>query len=72
MVNLKEIKAFFANYKHSGEPIILSQCETITDLDKFLESTFAILEANSGNKTMMPYYDRLAKVYKILIQNTNN
>lgn len=71
MANLKEIKAFFKVYKHSGEPVILSQCEIITDLEKYLESTFAILEANSGNKTMLPYYVRLVKVYKILIQNTN-
>ena len=66
MANLKRIKAFFESYEHSGEPIKINEAETVVDLDKFLESMYAVLEANSGNSKMMPYFNRLLKVYKII------
>ena len=42
----------------------LSQCEYITNCDLFLESHFAVIDANRGNKIALPYYNRILKFYK--------
>ena len=65
-VNIKVIEEFFKNYNHNSEPVTLSVCEKIINLDKFVESHLEVLKNNSGNKIVMPFYDRLLKVYHIL------
>ena len=42
----------------------LSDCEFISDTDKFIESHVAYARENNGNPVFKPYYDRLVKLYK--------
>ena len=34
----------------------------VSDVPKFIDTHISFLERNSGNKTFMPYYDRLMKL----------
>jgi len=70
-VKLKVLEKFFEETELSDEPIRFDQCSVITDQKKFVDSHLSILRANSGNKSAMPYYDRLLKYY-YLIKNQND
>ena len=70
MIHLNEIVEYFENHydydfnKHK-DTIELNECTKITDLKTFLDSHISILKNNPGNKTYMPYFKRLYKVYLI-------
>lgn len=66
MISLSELESFFAQWKPSGEEIRLSEHEVIIDPQKFVKSHLNALKGNPGNKTFLPYYDRIVKLYKIL------
>ena len=66
MVNLKTIEAFFDNYQFDENVLILSECETITDLKKYIDTNIHILKSNSGQLRYAPYFYRLERVYKKL------
>lgn len=40
--------------------------ERILNIPAFIDSHVKALEANSGNRTFMPFYNRLINLYKIL------
>lgn len=65
-IKLKELEDFVNNTKFSKEPLQLDQCTLINDRKKFAQSHLNVLKANSGNKTMTPYYDRLVRFYKLI------
>ena len=44
----------------------LSQCETITNMDKFINSHIEVLKSNSGNVAYLPFWERLIKLKGIL------
>jgi hypothetical protein len=68
MSKLDELEEFFKGVDLSKNPIYLDDCTKIVDISKFLESHFHVLRSNSGNKKMLPFYDRLVKM-KNLIEN---
>tara|TARA_R110002051_G_scaffold308116_1_gene379537 strand:- start:26108 stop:26275 length:168 start_codon:yes stop_codon:yes gene_type:complete len=41
----------------------ISPAETITDIDKFIESHEALLKGNASEKIKEPYRDRLKRYY---------
>lgn len=43
----------------------LSRFEMIADSEKFIKNHILTLRNNTGNKTFMPYYDRLMKLKKV-------
>lgn len=59
MIKLKELEDFVSNTKFSEEPLQLDQCTLINNQRQFAESHLQVLKANSGNKTIMPYYSHL-------------
>ena len=65
-VTLKELEEFITSTKFSDEPLRLDQCSVIENRRTFAESHLAVLKANSGNKTMTPYWNRLVKFYKLI------
>lgn len=65
MIKLKELEDFVSNTKFSEEPLQLDQCTLINNQRQFAESHLQVLKANSGNKTIMPYYSRLVRFYNI-------
>lgn len=65
-ITLKILEEFVTSTKFSKEPLQLDQCTLINDRKKFAQSHLDVLKANSGNKTMTPYWDRLVKFYNLI------
>jgi len=75
-VKFQEIEAFFSDYEFSDDEIEISQCETVTNISKFVNSHLAIIKNNQNRpvdarKRLTPYWDRLLKMYKLLNLNWN-
>ena len=64
--NFKELKARLKRFSNYENPIQLNQETTVTNVSKMIETHVSMLEANSGNRTFMPYYDRLVVLLTIL------
>lgn len=64
-MNFNKIKDFFNNTELTDDIIDLDGCTVITNLTTFVNSHIKALESNPNNKTFMPYYDRLLKLYKL-------
>ncbi len=48
------------------EIVELNDCTIILNPKNFYERHIAMLERNKGNKTFLPYYDRLLSFYNII------
>jgi len=64
-MKLDEIEAYLKDAE-LPEYIQLSNAERVTDVRKFVNSHIGTLRANSGNRTFLPYYNRLLALVKIL------
>jgi len=65
-VTIKELEFFFSTHKFEKKEIKLNESETVLDPKATFESHLNILRANSGKKHVMPYYNRLVRIYNIL------
>lgn len=63
---IMKLKAFFNSIDLPAEEIRLSQCEIITDVQKFIDSHLSRVERYNGNMTFEPYLLRLEKLKNIL------
>lgn len=61
---LKILERFVEKGDFGDGHVVLSPGTTITDRKKFAESHLRALKGNKGNKTMLPYYERLSQFYK--------
>lgn len=59
---IKELESYFSNTSIPTNPIKLDVCSTITNTKLFIESHIATARANNGNKTFLPYLNRLNKL----------
>ena len=67
MANIIDIEKFFNTYDFGKcNSIKLSEAEVIVDLQKFVKTNIHLLKSNKGNKTYIPYWNRLFKAYTIL------
>jgi hypothetical protein len=41
------------------EQVRISKCEVVTNVPQMIDSHINILRGNPGNRTYLPYYDRL-------------
>lgn len=65
-VHINEIKRFFEGIEFTDDILQLDQCTTITNLKKFYESHIRVFENYEGDKkNLLPYYNRLLKLYYI-------
>jgi hypothetical protein len=64
-MKLEEIETYL-NSVPLPEYITIQRGEHITDVRKFVDSHISTLRANSGNRTFLPYYNRLLALVKIL------
>lgn len=64
-VSLTVIEEYFKDVEFTDDHLELDQCTTVTNIKAFYESHLTLLKANSGNKLVMPYYQRLLKLYNI-------
>lgn len=63
---IMKLKAFFNSIDLPTEEIRLSQCEIITDVQKFIDTHLIRVERYNGNMTFEPYLLRLEKLRNIL------
>ena len=64
--NFKELKKRLQPFVNMDNQIRLNQETTITNVSVMINSHVKMLEANPGNRTFMPYYDRLVVLLTIL------
>ena len=62
---LNELEQFFKSATLPKE-IQLSQCEKVTDVKKFINTSLANCRAGKGLKTFEAAYDRLMKLKELL------
>jgi hypothetical protein len=59
---ISELENFFSGKRYNYSRIKLTECEVITDTQKFVNSHLPIVRANNGNKTYLPYLNRLIQL----------
>jgi len=60
--DITELENYFANIELPTRSVKLNPYSTITDCSLFIESHFATVKANNGNRTFLPYLNRLREV----------
>jgi len=63
---IMKLKAFFNSIDLPTDEIRLSQCEVITDVQKFITSHLSYVKRYNGDITFEPYLLRLEKMKNIL------
>ena len=63
---IKELENYFSETQLPTEPIKLNQYSTILNASLFIKSHFATVKANNGNRTFLPYLNRLQELKQIL------
>jgi hypothetical protein len=61
-----ELEQFFESARIPTDPIKLNRWSTITDIARYLESDFATVKANNGNRTFLPALNRLQEFKQFL------
>src|SRR5574344_517217 len=69
--DIAELENYFASIKLPTQPVKLNRCSTITDCSLFIESHFATVKGNNGNRTFLPYLNRLQELKQVLTINSN-
>lgn len=64
--DIAELENYFASIELPTQPVKLNKCSTITDYSLFIESYFATVKGNNGNKTFLPYLNRLQELKNYL------
>ena len=65
-MTLTDLEAYFSTAE-LPQSLQLTPQEHITDLRKCVDGHISMLKCRSGNKTFLPYYNRLVKIYTILL-----
>lgn len=63
---INTLETFFNKTSLPKEPIMLDQTTKITDIELFIKSHLNVVKANNGNKTFLPYLERLINFKKTL------
>ncbi len=61
------LESYFDNIQLPKEPIKLNNGSLITDCTKFIDSHLSTIKANRGNKTFLPFLNRLEELKAILL-----
>lgn len=69
--DIEELEKHFARIVIPTQPVKLNQCSTITDCSLFIESHLTNVKANNGNKTYLPYLNRLQELKQVLNTKLN-
>lgn len=64
--NLKELKKRLLPFINYENTVQLNKESKVTNVGKMIKTHLSMLEANSGNKLFMPYWDRLVTLLAIL------
>ena len=69
--DITDLENYFTNITLPTQPVKLNRCSTITDCSLFIESHFATVKGNNGNRTFLPYLNRLQELKQVLTTNLN-
>jgi len=69
--DITELENYFSGIALPTQPVKLNRCSTITNCTLFIESHFATVKANNGNRTFLSYLNRLQELKKVLTINLN-
>jgi hypothetical protein len=61
-----ELEAYFKNTKLPTEPIKINQCQTITNVNKFIDRHLKTLKTNNSKPTFEPYLIRLQQLKQLI------
>jgi hypothetical protein len=64
--DIAELENYFASIKLPTQPVKLNKCSTIRDCSLFIESHFTTVKGNNGNRTFLPYLNRLKTLKQLL------
>jgi hypothetical protein len=64
--DIAELESYFINIDLPTQPVKLNRCSTITNCSLFIESHFATVKGNNGNRTYLPYLQRLQGLRTVL------
>jgi hypothetical protein len=67
--DIKELENYFLGITPTNQPVQLNKWSTIIDCSLFIESHFATVKRNNGNKIYLPYLKRLQELKQILTLN---
>ena len=70
-LDITELENYFTGITLPAQSLKLNQCSTIISVSLFLESHFAIIKANNGKRTFLPYLHRIQELKKVLTTNLN-
>ena len=63
---ISELETYFEGTTIPAVPIKLNACTTIVDIPKFIHSHLACVKTNNGNRTFLPYLERLRELQQYL------
>ncbi|PRY90855.1 DUF6965 family protein [Mongoliibacter ruber] len=66
---IAELEKYFAAIEPPTQPVKLNGCGTISDFPLFIETHFATVKANNGNRTYLPYLNRLQEMKQVFTIN---
>jgi len=69
--DITELENYFKGITLPTRPVKLNPGTTITNCSIFIESHFAAIRANNGNKYFLPYLNRIHELKRILNKNHN-
>lgn len=69
--NIAELESYFASIALPTQPIKLNRCSKITNCSLFIECHLVTVKNNNGNRTFLPYLNRLQELKKVLTINSN-
>ena len=64
--DIKELEAYFKKIDIPTEPIKFNTFSTIENCSLFIDSHLKTVKANNGNRTYVPYLDRLKELREVL------
>jgi hypothetical protein len=64
--DISDMEKFFTTIQTPTFPIKLNHYTTITNIPLFLDSSLTIVKANNGNRTYLPYLNRLRELKTLL------
>jgi len=64
--DITELENYFTGITLPTQPINLNQYSTIRNCSQLLESHFTTVKGNNGNKTFLPYLNRLKELKQLL------
>ena len=64
--DIAELESYFASIELRTQTVKLNKGSTITNVRLFIESHFAVVKANNGKRTFIPYLNRLQDLKRII------